>query len=1082
MRSMKIPFIVLILLLSGCMKESPLAQEDLSAGKMVTIRVAMPERADTRVAFTPESGKLALSWEASDCIRVISGSESQVYTISNILSDHEAEFTGYALGGSSFDILCPGTYASVAEAEEDTASPAQEGNGSTAHLGYKALLSGVDDYENIAFTASWAGAHGGSFKNGAIIKLQASLPDGASSLKKAVILLGGKEYSLPLSGVDVSADGQVLTAYMSLPWEDITLPDGSSVGVYVLGDDNEAYSAVLSISGEKTIRCGSTNTFSNVTLALSDFVAGDGTKENPYLIANARQLENMMNLYKNAAAPADKSSFKYWFKMLEDVDASGITWTPLNATGSFYKAVDFDGCGHTISGLKCSGTYSSFAGVLYGDIRNVVFDGAVITGSTKKAVVAGFLGTTGLPGSCENVVVKNSSVSGSNFSGGFAGHVRTTGSITGCSVQNTTVSSTSGHVGGFAAYVDITGDDKYEVPARFTDCHVSDVTVSQEYTGSNELYTGGFIGGANTGAGFTGCTVKATVSATKAALKDVGGFIGRASYACPTFRACHVLAGSTVNATGQHAGGFVGYSEVAATYTSCSSQASVVNTSEYTGGFAGYAAGASSFTNCLASGDVTSAKHAGGFVGTAENAGFTACWYENGTVTDTFSGKAQSGGFCGFAQKGVSFRGCYVKDAAFVGNAATYVGGFIGQLGYSYNGNNDVSAYQCHVEGTSVTGSTNCGGFVGVQYDHISNSYVTGTTVTVKNKQCGGFSGFIQNGNLTHCFTTASVNGGSYATVGGMVGIAYKTNISYCYSAGSVSGSGANVAAFLGQCAQQNGVPTVSNCIAWDASLPFCASNTVEATLTDCYAGTEGSVSSQATAQTWPAAVWNLSGALPILLEAPLRIKAIFVGDSITWQWARTSTTFAEGNLKIPFDASYMTQSGSNVTVPFHPGFFTANGYLDKGVSGQNTTQMLTRFQADVIELDPQVVVIMGGTNDLAQGFSEPDIAANLASMAAMASAAGIKVVLCSVTPNNESYSRLSNPKTKGAHIIALNQLIQEVVAANGYTYCDYWSSLVADDGFALKVDYQLYDTLHPGPAGYDVMEPIIKSIIDSLL
>ena len=490
-----------------------------------------------------------------------------------------------------------------------------------------------------------------------------------------------------------------------------------------------------------------------------DFAGGTGTSSDPYLIANERHLEDMMALYRDSEAPSDKTSFKYWFKMKGNVDASGIEWTPINNSDSFYKAIDFDGGGYTISGLTTSSTYAGFAGVLYGSIRNVTFDGAVIGGTTKKGIVAAFLGTTGLPASCKNVIVKNSTVTGGSFSGGFAGHVRTTGSVENCSVQNTTVTSASGHVGGFAAYADITGDDKYEVPVRFVNCHVSDVTVNQDYTAaSDELATGGFIACANTGVGFTGCTVKATIVSTKAALKDVGGFIGRASYACPTFKDCQVLPGSAVTAMGVHVGGFVGYTLVSASYTNCSSAAVVSNSSEYTGGFAGYSAGASTYTNCTASGNVSGSKHVGGFVGTAENSGFTDCFYTTGTVTENASGKAQSGGFCGLAVTGVSFNGCAVKNASFVSNAGTYVGGFVGQHGNSYLGGNNVVATQCHVEGTSVTGSTNCGGFVGVQYDHISNSYMSGGSVTAKGAHCGGFSGFVQNCNLRNCYATTAVS------------------------------------------------------------------------------------------------------------------------------------------------------------------------------------------------------------------------------------------------------------------------------------------------------------------------------------
>jgi len=1079
-----IGFALLPMMLFSCVREELAITAEVPDGKQVTIRVCMPEESYTKVEFTAQENKLVTAWQESDCIRVISGEQSQVFTLSRIISDKEAEFTGTEVVGSTFDILCPGTYAGVEEAEADTQTPAQEGNGSVAHLRYKALLSGVNSYSEVAFVDSWASAHGGTLKSAAAVKLQAILPAGVTTVDKATVRLDGTDYTLPLTGVDVSAQEQVLTAYMMLPWDDIDLPAGSHISVFVTDPGKEVYSASVTLSAAKTVMGGKMNTIKGLNLAIQDYVDGDGSEENPFLIANARQMGNMMTLYKNSAAPSNATSFKYYFRLLDDVDITGMAWTPINNSGSFYKAIDFDGGGHTIKGLTTDGTYAGFCGVLYGSIRNVTFDGAAISGTTKKGVVAGFLGTTGLPAYCENVVVKNSTVTGSNFSAGFASHVRTTGTITGCRVENTTVSSTSGHAGGFAAFTDITGDDKYEVPARFVDCHVVDVTVNQDYNGTSELYTGGFIGGANTGASFTDCTVKATVSATKAALKDVGGFIGRASYACPTFKDCKVLAGSTVNATGNHAGGFVGYTEVAASYTDCSSAANVVNTSEYTGGFAGYSAGASSFNNCSASGNVSGTKHAGGFVGTAENSAFTDCFYSSGTVTENNSGKSQSGGFCGFASIGVSFRGCYVKDAAFVANGGTYVGGFVGQLGNSYTGGNNVTVSQCHVVGTSVTGSTNCGGFVGVQYDNIGSSYVSGGSVTAKGAHCGGFSGFVQNGDLTNCYTTASINGASYAQVAGMAGIVYTSNISYCYAAGSVTASGTDAGAFVGQCTQQGegALAVISSCIGWNGSLPFCGKNSVGATLTDCYAGTEGSVSAQASAQTWPTAVWNLSGPMPVLLDTPRRINAIFIGDSITWQWARTSNTFTEDKLKIPFDASYMTKSGDNVTVKFHPGFFTANGYLDKGVSGQNTTQMRARFKRDIVDLNPVVTVIMGGTNDLAQGFSEAEIAANIAAMAEMADAAGIKVVICTVTPCNNSSSRLSNPNTKGAHIITLNGMLQEYAASKGFAWCDYWTPMVAEDGLSLHPDYCLYDYLHPGPVGYDVMEPIIKSIIDVLL
>ena len=212
--------------------------------------------------------------------------------------------------------------------------------------------------------------------------------------------------------------------------------------------------------------------------------------------------------------------------------------------------------------------------------------------------------------------------------------------------------------------------------------------------------------------------------------------------------------------------------------------------------------------------------------------------------------------------------------------------------------------------------------------------------------------------------------------------------------------------------------------------------------------------------------------------------RAIYIGDSITWQWGTTPREIAKSKIVIPLEPlpSFLTDRGNNVLVTWHPGFFSGNDYLDMGISAENTTQMLARYQKDVLDKDPSCVVIMGGTNDLAQGVSKSAIMSNLKAMAERAAAGDIKVILCSVTPCNDTYSLLYNPKTKGQHIIDLNKMIRDYAQEKGFKYCDYWTVLVASDGLALKEEYRLYDNLHPNPAAYDKMESIIKPIIDSIL
>ena len=1072
-----------LLLLGACAKEKPMDGQE-AGGKQVTIRVSVPE-AGTRVAFTPEDGKLALSWEEGDCLRVTSGSTSNVFTLSRIISAHEAEFTGTEVPGSSFEILFPGTYPNWDAADDDLSNPAQHGNGSTAHLRYKAFIDEVDTYTDIAFTSSWAEAHGGFMREAAALKLQAKLPEGVSTLKKAAVWIDGLNYTLPLEDVDVSGDNQVLTAYMMLSWDGEELPDGSKITVAATDTDNEVYTSVITISGDKAIEGGKMNSITGVKLALSDFVYGDGSWQNPYLIANARHLNNM---HKNGVLESE--TIKY-FQLMEDIDASSIdNWVPLNSAAPFDKGIDLDGCGHTISGLKSSGVaYASFAGVLYGSLSNVTFSGATINATSKSGVIAGFLGTTqndySRVATCTNVTVAESTVTSTAAAGGFAGHVRGKGAITECKVVNTTVNGTN-HLGGFAAIADISGIDKYQIPAIFTACEVEGVTLNQnQASASSALYTGGFIGETYQAHTFIDCKVKGTaIKSTAGAVQNIGGFVGYTGYAGANFVRCEVDEATTITAKGGYTGGFVGYTTTSDAYSSCSTAATVTVQASSVGGFAGYASGSAAFTDCVATGDVSGQRFTAGFAGIAENVAFLDCRYIGGTVTaNTTNAKSMIGGFVGSCINGVSFNGCYVSNATISAASAGRVGGFVGQLGNSSGGGNNVTTTQCYVKDTDITGAINTGGFSGVQYETTTNCYVSGGSVTAKGNNCGGFTGFVQNGDIRHCYTTASVSGGSYSPVGGFIGIAYTTDVSYCYAAGTISGSGENTASFVGQCAKQGDVATISKCIGWNATLPFCASNTVEASITDVYAGTEGTVSAQAVNLTWPTTIWSLDGDLPVLLSVPARISAIFVGDSITWQWARHSASYDKSRfpILIPFDSAYMTDDGSTVTVKFHPGFFAGNGYIDKGISGQNTTQMLERFQKDVVDQNPKVVVIMGGTNDLAQGVSKDEIVDHILSMASMAEGAGIKVVLCTVTPNNDYYSKL-DPHEKGTHIIALNEMLHNQATFRGYSWCDYWSALVAEDGLSLKEEYRLYDNLHPGPVAYTVMEGIIKPIIDSLL
>lgn len=164
------------------------------------------------------------------------------------------------------------------------------------------------------------------------------------------------------------------------------------------------------------------------------------------------------------------------------------------------------------------------------------------------------------------------------------------------------------------------------------------------------------------------------------------------------------------------------------------------------------------------------------------------------------------------------------------------------------------------------------------------------------------------------------------------------------------------------------------------------------------------------------------------------------------------------------------------------PAFFDDNPYLvNRGIGGQTTTQMLERFDADVIALKPKVVVILAGTNDIAGNtgaISLNNIMANIQKMTQMAKAKKIKVVLCALLP---AAAFGWNPSEKPADkIIALNKMIKSYAAKNHIPYADY-HSVTVDGNKGLKKEFS-GDGVHPNKKGYKVMEPILEAAIQKAI
>lgn len=203
-------------------------------------------------------------------------------------------------------------------------------------------------------------------------------------------------------------------------------------------------------------------------------------------------------------------------------------------------------------------------------------------------------------------------------------------------------------------------------------------------------------------------------------------------------------------------------------------------------------------------------------------------------------------------------------------------------------------------------------------------------------------------------------------------------------------------------------------------------------------------------AQDWPNL--NKYAEANSKVEKEEKGRVVFMGNSITEGWSYANAEF-----------------------------FEDKPYINRGISGQTTPQMLIRFRPDVVDLSPEAVVILAGTNDIA-GNTGPStlkmIADNIFSMAEIAHANGIKVVICSVLPVFD-YPWKSGLEPAGK-IMALNQMLSDYSAANGHYYLDYHSAM-KDERNGLPKKYAT-DEVHPTKEGYQVMEEMVETMLSDIL
>ena len=181
--------------------------------------------------------------------------------------------------------------------------------------------------------------------------------------------------------------------------------------------------------------------------------------------------------------------------------------------------------------------------------------------------------------------------------------------------------------------------------------------------------------------------------------------------------------------------------------------------------------------------------------------------------------------------------------------------------------------------------------------------------------------------------------------------------------------------------------------------------------------------------------------------------RVVFMGDSITEEWSN-----------------------------LYPEYFTEKGYINRGIGGQTTPQMLIRFKRDVVDLKPEIVVVLAGTNDIA-GNTGPSnakmITDNIFSMAEIAKAYQMKVVLSSILPVYE-YDWAREIKDPPSTIQAVNDALKQYASDQGLIYLDYFSSMV-DERQGLNSDYTS-DGVHPNESGYILMSSLAEEVLLELL
>ena len=769
------------------------------------ISAGIPEDLSPKVSLSDEGvgNGLSMAWEEDDQIRVIAtagGSGSGVFTIQEGFTPTQATFSGTPVAGTQYTVFYPGRYADVAALNARSyAVQTQIGNGSTDHLEWNAIETGLSNYSTLSFATKQNGAIRfhltlpASFTKAYSVTLSApsaifSVDNGDSDQTDELVLNLKSDAST--DGITLGND-KVLDAFMMVSWNNNVFSAGTVLTVKVQGEEADPWTRSSTIpEGDFTLAGGKVTAinFGDQHWDEPLFWGGSGTQADPYQI---KTLRNLKNLYTGSA---NKDTY---YVLIDDIALSSEEAAAYAEINNFYGHLD--GGNHAITGLETP---------LFGDLYGWVSDLDITANISFNGTDARIKGVDYGLGILAHYIYNTDNANAIS-------RVTTRGSLT---IDGLTKSHAY-QVGGLAA-------SSNGVPLSACK-NYADITVESVNVGSANFRVGGVAGvlQSSTRVSSENCenhgaiTVKAVTAGSEVAIAGVFGYLSQENTVitnCDNTGAVSVTYSSIGNITWNAVGGIVGISGSAVSLQNCDNSGAISNANTAskaydgntisakfsTGGVGAYLKGAFTMTSCSSTGAVSGVSWVGGLLGRNSNgnAQITSCW-STGTLTTMGASAIHciggiAGEFVGTLQK--SYSTMTIRKNTALSKA---VGGLVGD---AYNSSMTLIVKECYYDGT-MEGASQIGGLVGHSRRNvqIQNSYVAGS-ITGNAGYMASIIGYVNNGascEVTNCYskmavaTTASGN-----AIGGLIGGADTATNSW----------------------------NVSGLLAWNSSISFQTNNTTD--------------------------------------------------------------------------------------------------------------------------------------------------------------------------------------------------------------------------------------------------------------